>query len=99
MAFLGKVGGPCLSEIIDRLGPEYFGISATALEEDFCNELLSEAVNRESVKPVYKDKEGQLCYIFTAPGNKKQLYHLTPEEIKKLGDDYKFEKLVDFKGV
>ena len=88
MAFLGRIGGPCLSEIIDQLGNEYFGISATALQSDVDHEELSEmsafGEKYVSVLPVYKDKNGQLCYIFSAPNKKLQLYYLTPEEIKIL---------------
>jgi hypothetical protein len=75
MAFVGNRNGPAQSEIIWRLGAEYFGCSPEALDEDISFHINSEA--RGEVVPVNVDESGQPYLIFRSPGpNKLQRFYL-----------------------
>ncbi len=53
MAFVGNKKGPRKSEIVQKLGPAYFGISAEAFEAEI--ELYREDESDGVVDPVYVD--------------------------------------------
>jgi hypothetical protein len=65
MAFVGNEAGPRQSEIIRKLGREYFGCSAEALAEDILDHASSEA--RGEVVPVHVDDSGQPYLFFWSP--------------------------------
>jgi hypothetical protein len=71
-----------LSRIVERLGPDYFGITAEKLADEI--ELYMEDESDGIVDPVYRDKTGRRFIFFNAPGGKVQKYYL--EE-----DGYHFE--------
>ncbi len=85
MSYIGRIGGPRTSDIIERLGPNYFGISDSLLELEVQMELLSERLN--AVVPVVQDCQGEFCYIFAYQGEQPLIYHLTGEEVDQLGDN------------
>lgn len=78
MAYLGVYGGPRLSEIIDRLGHDFFGITAAQLASDVEWERYSELTNQ--VIHVYMDRIGRLYYPFIH--NKR--YFLQDEEVDSI---------------
>lgn len=60
MAFLGSIDGPRESEIVQRLGHSYFGISPDELEDDIA--MYEDSERRNEVQPVFLDPLG-LAYI------------------------------------
>lgn len=65
MAFVGNRNGPAQSEILSKLGAEYFGCSTEALEEDISFHVSSESLGE--VVPVNVDESGQPYLIFRSP--------------------------------
>lgn len=72
MAFLGNLQGPRESEIVEKLGLEYFGIDWERIENDI--EWYSE--RRGEVVPVHVDEEGKTYIIFSSPDKKGQRFYL-----------------------
>lgn len=74
MAFIGDKTGPRMSEIIRKLGHNYFGISPALLDEEiqWCEKYERDGV----VDPVYMDADGRYFLIFDAPGGKTQKFYL-----------------------
>lgn len=64
MSFLGNKNGPRESEILNKLGPDYFGCSAEALEEDISHHSLAES--RGEVVPVHVDEKGRPYLKFSS---------------------------------
>ena len=65
MAYLGNRNGPRESEIVDRLGPSYFGCSPVGLEEDISHHIYAES--RGKVVPVHIDEKGRPYIEFSSP--------------------------------
>ncbi len=65
MAYLGNKDGPRESEILDRLGPAYFGCSIEGLEEDINHHRYAES--RGEVVPVHVDEAGRPYVEFSSP--------------------------------
>jgi hypothetical protein len=57
MSFVGNREGPKKSEIVQKLGPDYFGISMEELEVEI--QLYLDDEFNGIVDPVYVDKEGR----------------------------------------
>jgi hypothetical protein len=62
MARFGNKDGPRESEVLDRLGPGYFGCSPAELEEDISWARFSE--QRNEVLPVHLDFAGRPFVVF-----------------------------------
>src|SRR3989344_7732670 len=86
MAGLGRYGGPRQSIIIERLGHEYFGITAGALYDDYVAECYGEC--RGVVVPVHVDEVGYVYVIFSKPSGGSQRYYLADDEAALLGDTF-----------
>jgi hypothetical protein len=74
MGFIGNRKGPRMSEILLKLGPDYFGISMEKLERDI--ELNWEEEYHGLVDPVYVDKDGRRFLKFYAPNGDIQRFYL-----------------------
>ena len=74
MGFIGNRKGPRMSEIILKLGPDYFGTSMEKLEQDI--ELNWEEEYHGLVDPVYVDKDGRRFLKFHAPNGGTQRFYL-----------------------
>lgn len=74
MAYVGNTHGPRKSEIVERLGPEYFGITGADLEAEIG--LYEGDELRGEVDPVRKDKQGRYYLRFRAPGGGGQRFYL-----------------------
>lgn len=65
MAYLGNKTGPRESDILNRLGPGYFGCSPAELEEDISYHLYAES--RNEIVAVHVDEVGRPYVEFSAP--------------------------------
>jgi hypothetical protein len=65
MAYLGNKNGPRESEILDRLGPGYFGCSPVGLEDDISFHVFAES--RGEVAKVHIDEKGRPYVEFSSP--------------------------------
>ena len=74
MAYVGNKDGPRESEIIDRLGAAYFGITQAALEDEIAWNRLSEG--RREITPVRRDESGRYYIKFSAPDGGEQYFYL-----------------------
>ena len=74
MAFLGNKNGPRESEIVENLGPEYFGINWERLENEI--EWYKEGERRNEVASVHIDEEGEPYVIFSSPDKKNRHFYL-----------------------
>lgn len=74
MSFVGNRKGPRKSEIVQKLGPDYFGISMEELEAEI--QLYRYDEYNDLVDPVNVDKEGRHFIKFYAPNNRKQKFYL-----------------------
>jgi len=77
MAYLGIVGGPTLSGIIEKLGPAFFNLAPYEFENEIGWEEYGEL--HQSVVGVRMDRHGRLYYPFSR-GN----YFLTDGETDKI---------------
>lgn len=85
MAYVGNTHGPRKSEIVDRLGPEYFGITGADLEAEIG--LYDGDEQRGVVDPVRKDKQGRYYLVFRAPGGGSQKFYLDEHGYSIPGDE------------
>lgn len=69
MAYLGNKNGPRESDILNRLGPNYFGCSPAGLEEDISYHVYAES--RGEVVPVHIDEEGRPYIEFSSSDKSK----------------------------
>jgi len=74
MSFVGNRKGPRKSEIVQKLGPDYFGISMGELEAEI--QLYRDDEFNGLVDPVYVDKEGRHFIKFNAPNGSVQRFYL-----------------------
>ena len=72
MSFVGSRQGPRKSEIVQKLGPDYFGISMEQLEADI--QYLREDEFHGHVDPVHVDKDGRRFIKLNAPGGSRRFY-------------------------
>jgi hypothetical protein len=77
MSFLGNLNGPKESEIIEKLGPDYFGITWAELERDISDH--KDAENRNEIIPVRIDDSGEPYILFSSPDKKGQRFYLQKE--------------------
>jgi hypothetical protein len=91
MAFVGNRTGPRQSQIIRRLGREYFGCSAEALEEDISDHIRSE--DSGEVVPVHVDDSGQPYLVFLSPTpGVLQHFYLEASGYQLFGDIQTYEE-------
>lgn len=74
MSFVGNRRGPRKSEIVQKLGPEYFGISMEELAVEI--QLYRDDEFNGIVDPVYVDKYGRHFIKFKAPDGGIQRFYL-----------------------
>ena len=75
MAFIGNRTGPRESEIVDKLGCSYFGITPAQLEYDIELWQESERGRAVEVRAVHVDENGQpYIYLTQANGVKGRFY-------------------------
>ena len=73
MSFIGNKKGPRKSEIVQKLGPDYFGISMEKLEVEI--QLHREDEFNGLVDPVYVDKDGRhFIKLYDPNGNVQKFY-------------------------
>lgn len=77
MSFLGSLNGPRESEIVEKLGPDYFGITWEQLEVDIS--YHRDAERRNEVIPVRIDNSGEPYILFSSPDKKGQCFYLQKE--------------------
>jgi hypothetical protein len=75
MAFLGSTNGPRESEIVQRLGHTYFGISPSELEDDIS--AYEDSERRNEVQPVFLDPLGLAYVKFAHAGLQPQRFYLS----------------------
>ena len=63
MAFLGCSTGPRESEVVERLGHNYFGITTAELHEDI--QMYEDSERRGEIQPVYLDQIGSPYLILS----------------------------------
>jgi hypothetical protein len=83
MSFLGNLNGPKESEIAEKLGPDYFGITWAELERDISD--YEDAENRKEIVPVRIDNTGEPYILFSSPDKKGQRFYLRKEGYKLIG--------------
>jgi len=74
MSFVGNRKGPRKSEIAQKLGPDYFGISMEKFEAEI--QLYRDDEYNGIVDPVYVDKDGRRFLEFYAPNDGTQRFYL-----------------------
>lgn len=74
MSFAGNRKGPRKSEIVQKPGPDYFGISMEELEAEI--QLYRDDELNGLVGPVYVDKEGRHFIKFNVPNGGVQRFYL-----------------------
>ena len=84
MVYLGKVGGPRTSYIIQHIGWHRLGISPMDLQSDIEWEEFSEAGG--TVSPVLIDENGGPYYLFM--GNRMVVYRFGHQELNLLSDNF-----------
>lgn len=83
MAYIGNKDGPRESEIVERLGAEYFGISESDLESDVA--WYTDEEVRGEVKPVHRDEAGRCYLLFSGPGGTTQTFYLEEHGLRLTG--------------
>lgn len=74
MSFIANQKGPRKSEIVQKLGPEYFGISMAELAVEV--QLYRDDEFNGVVDPIYVDKDGRHFIEFNAPSGGTQRFYL-----------------------
>jgi len=74
MSFVANKKGPRKSEIVQKLGPDYFGISMEELMAEV--QLYQDDEFNELVDPVYVDKDRRHFIRFNAPHGGIQEFYL-----------------------
>jgi hypothetical protein len=77
MSFLGNLDGPKESEIVEKLGPDYFGSTWSKLEDDIA--FHRDAERRSEVVPVKIDDRDEPYILFSSPDKKGQRLYLLKE--------------------
>ncbi len=84
MGFVENKAGPRKSAIVDKLGPQYFGISPEKLEVEIG--IYKDKEFNGVVDSVYLDDQGRYCLLFFAPGGKIQRFYLEENGYTLEGD-------------
>lgn len=74
MSYIGNRQGPRKSDIVQKLGPDYFGISPQKLDVEIDLYLEDEA--NGLVDPVCVGSQGRHFVVFNAPDGKTQKFYL-----------------------
>lgn len=74
MAYLGNLRGPRESEIVEKLGHDYFGITPAQLAYDI--EMWQESERRSEVQPVHVDENGQPYVVLSRPKGAANRFYL-----------------------
>jgi len=74
MSFVGNKDGPRKSEIVQKPGPDYFGISMEELETDI--QLYRDDEYNGLAEPVYVDKDGRHFLAFYSPNGGTRRFYL-----------------------
>jgi hypothetical protein len=74
MSLIGNRKGPRKSEIVQKPGPDYFGISMEELDVEF--QLYRDDEFNGLVDPAYVDKDGRHSIEFNAPNGNVQRFYL-----------------------
>ena len=83
MGYVGNTRGPRKSEIVAKLGNEYFGISKQQLYDEV--QLYLEEESRREIDPVRIDETGRQYLTFYAPEGKLQRFYLDEHGYKLTG--------------
>ena len=86
MSFVGNRKGPRKSEIAQKLGPDYFGISMEKFEAEI--QLYRDDEYNGIVDPVYVDKDGRRFLEFYAPNDGTQRFYLEENGYYLEGKNY-----------
>lgn len=84
MSFVGNKKGPRKSEIVQKLGPQYFGVSMGELDIEI--QLYRDDKFNGEVDPVYVDKNGRHFIEFNAPHGGVQRFYLEENGYRLEGD-------------
>ena len=84
MSFVGNRKGPRKSEIVQKLGADYFGISMEQLETEI--QLYRDDEYNDIVDSVYVDKEGRYFIKFNAPDAGVKRFYLEENGYHLEGD-------------
>ena len=84
MSFVGNRKGARKSEIVQKLGPDYFGISMEELDTEL--QLYRDDEFDGLVDPVYVDKEGRHFIKLNAPKGGIQKFYLEENGYHLKGD-------------
>lgn len=89
MAHFGSKDGPRESDVLEKMGAQFFGCSALELEEDVSYAQLSE--QRGEVLPVHVDAAGRPYVIFSSPvPAQPQTFYLEDHGFVLVGEIKKF---------
>ncbi len=77
MSFLGNLNGPKESEIVEKLGPDYFGTTWKQLLIEIS--FFKDAENRREIVPVRIDDSGEPYILFSSPDGKGKKFYLQRE--------------------
>ena len=79
MSYLGNLSGPKESEIFDRLGANYFGISPAELEDEISHQRFAES--RKEIVPIRIDEDSEPYILLSSPDKKAngQRFYLRKE--------------------
>jgi hypothetical protein len=94
VAYLGNLNGPKESEIVQKLGHEYFGITPAQLAADV--ELWEESERDLTVVPVYLDEPGRPYILFSRKNFHTERYYLHENGWRLEGD---IETKLESKGI
>lgn len=78
MAYIGNINGPRESQLFNRLGADFFGITQEALEREIGYQESAEA--RGEVVPVRIDKATNKAYIILSSKDPKKPHHFYLED-------------------
>jgi len=90
MAYLGKIGGPRISDILERIGYMKLFLNANEFEEDINSEEHGEYMG--IFYPLLIDENGEPFCIFTGKRKTPIVYRFSKEEKELLGSDFKCMK-------
>ncbi|MEK0336282.1 MAG: hypothetical protein QQN41_02485 [Nitrosopumilus sp.] len=86
MSYAGNLKGPRKSEIVSKLGADYFGITLQVLQNEILELEYEEEEVTLGVDPVHVDEKGQPYLEFLAPGKRIQRYYLEENGYKLEGE-------------
>ena len=90
MSFVGSRSGPRKSEIVQKLGPDYFGISLEELQVEI--QLYEDDEFNGLVDPVWVDSEGRHFVKFNSPNGGIQRFYLEENGYYIKGDIHELKE-------